>query len=77
MPKRKNLSRFTVSITGILKDVSESQPTTITDIAKRLSVSESTISRQVARLAELVALHLVQKGKTKEVRTTLTGKILL
>ncbi|MCX6677152.1 MAG: CRISPR-associated CARF protein Csa3 [Methanothrix sp.] len=61
----------------ILRDVSDSQPTTITDIAKRLSVSESTVSRQVARLAELGALHLVQKGKTKEVRITLTGRILL
>ena len=61
----------------ILTDVLLNQPTTIGDIAKRLSVSESTISRQVARLAELGALHLVQKGKTKEVRITLTGKILL
>jgi CRISPR-associated protein Csa3 len=61
----------------ILEDVSMNQPTTITDIAKRLSVSESTISRQVARLAKLGAVHLVQKGKTKEVRITLTGKILL
>jgi CRISPR-associated protein Csa3 len=61
----------------ILKDVSMNQPTTITDIAKRLNVSESTVSRQVARLAELGALHLLQKGKTKEVRITLTGKILL
>jgi CRISPR-associated protein Csa3 len=61
----------------ILKDVSMNQPTTITDIAKRLSFSESTISRQVTRLAELGALHLVQKGKTKEVHITLTGKILL
>jgi len=61
----------------ILKDVSENQPTNITDIAKRLSVSESTISRQVARLADLGALHLLQKGKTKEVRITLAGKILL
>ena len=61
----------------ILMNVLMNQPTTIGDIAKRLSVSESTISRQVARLAELGALHLVQKGKTKEVRITLTGKILL
>jgi len=61
----------------ILKDVNESQPTNITDIAKRLSVSESTISRQVARLAEIGALDVLQKGKTKEVRITLTGKILL
>lgn len=62
---------------SILKDVNDSQPTTITDIAKRLSVSESTVSRKVAKLAELGALHLVSKGKTKEVRITLTGRILL
>ena len=61
----------------ILEDVNMNQPTTITDIAKRLNVSESTVSRQVARLADLGALHLLQKGKTKEVRITLTGKILL
>ena len=60
-----------------ITDVSMNQPTTITDIAKRLNVSESTVSRQVARLADLGALHLLQKGKTKEVRITLTGKILL
>jgi CRISPR-associated protein Csa3 len=61
----------------ILKDVSESQPTNITDIAMRLSVSESTVSRQVARLAELGALDVLTRGKTKDVRITLTGKILL
>jgi membrane carboxypeptidase/penicillin-binding protein PbpC len=44
---------------------------------QRLSVSESTISRQVARLAEPKALNITQKGKTKEVRITLTGMILL
>ncbi|RQW79450.1 MAG: CRISPR locus-related DNA-binding protein [Methanothrix sp.] len=60
----------------ILKDVFENQPTTIGDIAQRLSVSESTISRQVARLADQKALDLVQKGKTKEIRITLTGKLL-
>lgn len=61
----------------ILKDVNDNQPTTITEIAERLSLSESTVSRQVARLADQKALHLAQKGKTKEVRITLTGKILL
>jgi CRISPR-associated protein Csa3 len=61
----------------ILKDIFESQPTTITDIAERLSVSESTISRQVARLVDLQALKVSQKGKTKEVRITLTGKMLV
>ncbi len=61
----------------ILTDIIENQPTTISDIAVRLSISESTISRQVARLADLRALEVSQKGKTKELRTTLTGKLLL
>jgi CRISPR-associated protein Csa3 len=61
----------------ILGDVFENQPTTIGYIAKRLSISESTISRQVARLEKLGALHVLARGKTKEVRITLTGKILL
>jgi predicted transcriptional regulator len=54
-------------------DIFENQPTTITGIAERLSVSESTVSRQVAKLAELKALGVSQKGKTKEVSITLTG----
>jgi CRISPR-associated protein Csa3 len=62
---------------SILKDISNSEPTTITDIAERLQISESTISRQVSRLADLGALSVQQKGKTKEVRITLAGKILL
>jgi CRISPR-associated protein Csa3 len=62
---------------GILKEVLKSQPATITEIAVSLSVSESTISRQVARLTELKALDLTQKGKVKEIRVTLTGKLLL
>jgi CRISPR-associated protein Csa3 len=61
----------------ILKDVNVNQPTTITKIAERLNLSESTVSRQVARLADQKALHLTQIGKTKEVRITLAGKILL
>jgi CRISPR-associated protein Csa3 len=61
----------------ILQDANGNQPTTINDIAGRLSLSESTISRQVARLADQKALHLARRGKTKEVRITLTGKILL
>jgi CRISPR-associated protein Csa3 len=61
----------------ILRDVFENQPTNITYIAKRLSISESTISRQVARLEKLGALHALARGKTKEVSITLTGKILL
>jgi CRISPR-associated protein Csa3 len=61
----------------ILLDIIDNKPTNIGDIAKRLSVSESTISRQVARLADIKALHIVLKGKTKEISITLTGKLLI
>lgn len=61
----------------ILGDINKNQPTTITEVAERLGLSESTVSRQVARLTDQKALHLAQKGKMKEVRITLTGKILL
>ncbi|MCX6668215.1 MAG: CRISPR-associated CARF protein Csa3 [Methanothrix sp.] len=61
----------------LLKDVDENQPTTITEMAQRLSLSESTVSRQVGRLVDLKALDISQKGKTKEIRITLTGKMLL
>lgn len=82
----RNLSEITLpnisaeleeKLKRILKDVSENKPATITGIAERLGLSESTVSRQVASLAERRALYLVQKGKTKEVRITLTGKMLL
>jgi CRISPR-associated protein Csa3 len=60
-----------------LKDISENQPTTITEIAQRLKISESTVSRQIGELLGLKALDLTQKDKIKEVRITLTGRILL
>jgi CRISPR-associated protein Csa3 len=61
----------------ILSDIMNNQPTNIGDIAQRLSVSESTISRQVGRLIDLKALCIVPKGKTKELSLTLTGKLLI
>lgn len=61
----------------ILKDVSENQPTTVSEVARRLSISESTASRQINELADLKALNLNQKGKIKQASITLTGKMLL
>lgn len=61
----------------VLKDVQENQPTQIMEIARRLNLSESTISRQINKLAELKSVHVVPKGKTKYVSVTLTGRILL
>ena len=61
----------------ILLDIMNNQPTNIGDIAQRLSISESTISRQVGRLVDLRALCIVPKGKTKEISITLTGRMLI
>lgn len=60
-----------------LKDMSENQPTIIAEIAQRLKISESTVSRQIGELLGFKALDLTQKGKIKEVQITLIGKILL
>ena len=61
----------------ILHDINENQPTTITEIADRLNISESTISRQIKKLFERKALDIVQEGKSKKIRMTLAGKMLL
>jgi len=41
-----------------------------------LANQPTTISWQAAKLAELKALEITQKSKTKEMRITLTGKLL-
>jgi len=61
----------------ILSDINENQPTTITEIANRLNISESTASRQIKKLFERKALDIAQEGKSKKIRMTLAGKILL
>jgi len=61
----------------ILYDINKNQPTTVTEIANRLNLSESTFSRQIKKLFERKALDIVQEGKSKKIRVTLAGKILL
>lgn len=61
----------------ILSDINENQPTTITEIANRLNISESTTSRQIKKLFERKALDIVQEGKSKKIRMTLAGNVLL
>ena len=62
---------------AILSDISKNQPTTITDIARRIQMSESTISRFISRLADMDAVLVEQKGKIKEINLSFTGKLLL
>ncbi len=50
---------------------------TITDIAKRTKLSESTISRFISRLVDMDAVLIEQKGKTKEIKISFTGELLL
>jgi len=61
----------------ILSDIYENQPTTITEIAERTYLSESTISRFISRLANMDAVHIAQKGKIKEITVSFTGKVFL
>jgi CRISPR-associated protein Csa3 len=61
----------------IICDINENQPTTITEIADRLNLSESTVSRQIRKLFDRKALDIVQEGKSKKICVTLAGKILL
>lgn len=60
----------------ILNIISANQPTTITEIARQLNISESTVSRQVNKLLDYKAVDTILKGKTKQITITLTGTIL-
>jgi CRISPR-associated protein Csa3 len=64
-------------IKNILLDINQNQPTTITGIAERTELSESTISRFIHKLDEIGAVSIIQKGKIKEIKLSLTGNVLL
>jgi CRISPR-associated protein Csa3 len=64
-------------IKAIMEDISNNQPTTITDIAKRTKLSESTISRFISKLSDIDAVLIEQKGKIKEIMISFTGKLFL
>ncbi|SNQ62362.1 CRISPR-associated CARF protein Csa3 [Candidatus Methanoperedens nitratireducens] len=61
----------------ILSDIAKHQPTTITGIAKRTKLSESTISRFITRLADMNAVLIGQKGRIKKITVSFTGNVLL
>jgi len=64
-------------VQDILLDISNHEPATITDIAQRSHLSESTISRFISRLASIGAVQVSQKGKIKEIKLSFTGHVLL
>lgn len=61
----------------LMEDIIKHEPTIASEIADRLQISESTISRNLTKLKDLKAIDVNSKGKTKYVSTTTTGKIFL
>jgi len=61
----------------ILDDVLKHEPTALTEVAARLGLSDSTISRSCAKLAEMCAIEITPLGRSKQITITLSGKVLL
>jgi len=61
----------------ILDDVLKHEPTTITAVAGRIGASESTVSRQSAKLAGLRGVEITPDGRKKQIALALSGRVLL
>lgn len=62
---------------SLLQDIKKNGPTTLSDIATRLQISESTISRQCSRLIGLRWIKVETRGKNKFVELLSTGEIMI
>jgi CRISPR-associated protein Csa3 len=61
----------------ILRDLAGHEHTTLVEVATRTGASESTVSRQSAKLAGLRAVEIVPAGRSKRITLTLSGRVLL
>ena len=61
----------------ILADVDAHNPTSISEIARRVQVSESTVSRVCAKLASRELIHVQQEKQSRVVTLQFSGKIML
>ncbi|RPJ78529.1 MAG: CRISPR locus-related DNA-binding protein [Alphaproteobacteria bacterium] len=61
----------------LLEDIINHEPTIASEIADRLQISESTVSRNINKLKELKAIDVEHQGKIKYISATTTGKIFL
>jgi len=61
----------------ILRDMAGHERTTLVEVAGRTGASESTVSRQSAKLAGLHAVRITPAGRSKRVAITLSGRVLL
>lgn len=71
------MCRLDVKLVMLLEDIVKNEPTIASEMAERLQISESTISRNLNKLKELRAIDVNHKGKTNNISTTITGKIFL
>ena len=71
------MCRLDVKLVMLLEDIVKNEPTIASEMAERLQISESTISRNLNKLKELRAIDANHKGKTNNISTTITGKIFL
>jgi|BioPla2DNA2_1021312.scaffolds.fasta_scaffold30191_2 CRISPR-associated protein Csa3 len=61
----------------ILADIAAHGPTSISEIARRVQVSESTASRVCAKLASEELLHVQQEKRSKVVTLQFSGNVML
>ncbi len=61
----------------ILRYLVGHEHTTLVEVARRIGASESKISRQSAKLAEMRAVEIVPAGRSKQIAITLSGRALL
>ena len=71
------MCRLDVKLVMLLEDIVKNEPTIASEMAERLQISESTISRNLNKLKELRTIDVNHKGKTNNISTTITGKIFL
>ncbi|QSZ68144.1 CRISPR locus-related DNA-binding protein [Methanofollis aquaemaris] len=76
MPPRLPLS-FDERTLQILADIAMHNPTSISEIAERVQVSESTASRVCAKLASEEMIQIQQEKRSKIVTLQFSGKIML
>jgi len=62
---------------NLLNDIKKNGPTSYADIASRLQISESTISRQCSRLSGLHWITIESRGKNKYASISPSGEIMI
>jgi len=70
-------SGLTIAQMSLLKTLSATEPTTITDLAKLMRIDRTTLNRNMKPLADSGLIEIVsgKDSRTRQVRSTESGKI--